>query len=1361
MAVLLTEDFSTGATWDTSKWNTTTTGTSTSIDILSGRGRMTLPNGSTRAVMATDKSTAQTDAEVVVKFEGMGSNRNSFHVIGVACSGIGTRPSIMSNGVWLKIPNNGTNVTVQHTHTGSTTQAGDLGFSVGTTAGNMWFRLKFSGGIIYVRAWWDGDAEPSTWNGTYNISGFASIPAGQMLLGTETTSSTTSGGSIYWDNITYQDAPSNVSVTVPVTPMVASGVMADPISGIDTNFNNGVNPFTTSFGSSQWSVSAASGDLVITKTATGSSLQLDVTGFEFVDGGEIAFHVKSKTGGTVYAHFGNYPFPTGSGGIGAGQWVRARINAGAIQSKVWSDSASEPTTWTNIGGTIANSTGGIRLDTTGSVGDTITIDRFVANEGQAVSLTAAASFTATAGTASGLMVSPSASAGAKVSAEAATGSGLAVGPVVTFEGNANVVVTALEGSGEMPDGSKFTVPVTINHEAFLASGESVDAVTVSDRNALVSADAMQTSAVLVSPLLEVDGEVINPELGNDLYYQMLLDTTDTGDYWYRINETSGTTVADARGDESKRANLFGTYSFNVYGPQSRKGMHFENGYFAPTVGTADSQGGIDSETSEMTFEVVLRTTDQNGVLAYGLDNKPFNAVFRNAIYLKDGKVSVECNRLDGGPTQFSLTGFKNVSDGQWHHIVVTAGAGNAKELDNGVRIYIDGKLDVRRRFEVMPDLWATPDSYMGMPDAWRMVTPLYPWQDNITADVMEVVFRKDADTTNDTAAELFYAVFGIIPVRVTPAVGYGQMPEPKAKGNQKRALVLYTKWTGQGLFNRIGDERNAPSGYSQTIPDEFDHLINVGRVYEPGENPWEDFAGFRVVPVSIMREDSNVLAGPYRDPVTDLPRLLDLQTDLNLEDYDVIIFRNWPDEGSDAEVFRSRGYSNEAIEDFLASVKQAVVDGMALEVTNINLASRLGLISGAQAIPMLVDKNAGVNNGERDLRGSMINPWDTDKNGSTYLDMHANNFHRVVALVEGLTDIADAEHITETWLTYNSGTNGEVNNRWGYKLSDDPLKIGDQIVDPIQFINRIKSYTQDGPVTLRPWDRYVWAVTPDGLNVGTPLYRFGGQMWQGNTLVDNPYAEFIGGAVVQPGDVWNGQQIAGRIFMNFAEAPQEAADYGVLSRQLVPDNSQISNPVDKESAEKREWDYSFYRVAFTSQGGFGTDQRLVLQEQADGTFKLTPTKSNNVVGINIIEKYPTQNVVVPSWAQRGLNWLAGAQSLAAGEVVVRPTAATATAALQSPVTVAERSVVIGVQAGLAQGRMESPDEVVEPDVTVNVFPMEGRAAMTGFGKTIEVAPFEGTGELVDNFELISAAGEQAVVYLLNLREVELYLVEAK
>jgi hypothetical protein len=931
-----------------------------------------------------------------------------------------------------------------------------------------------------------------------------------------------------------------------------------------------------------------------------------------------------------------------------------------------------------------------------------------------------------------------------VAADPATGSGTFVDPAVGIW--AGYTAQPMTGSGEM-----VSPPHSIEYVASPAtgSGEMADGTFTQDQNVQFNAPVATGSGVLLDPD-EVDQTA-------DPYYAEIYATSDTGDYWYRLDETSGTVVHDARGDSAKDANLSGTYSFSVIGPESRKATHFENGYFSPVVGsTVDSQGALDSETARFAFEIVLKTTDQNGVIAYGLDNRPFAAIFRNAIYLKDGKVSIEWNRLDGGPTPLSLTGFKNVADGEWHHIVVAYSDGHTRELDNGIRIYIDGQLDVRRRTALIPDVWATPDSYMGMPEAWRLVTPLYPWQDNLTGDVMEVVFRRDADMVQDQFIELYYDAFGIIPVRVTPATATGLMPNAVGEGNTKNALVLYVKWSGGGLERStlIGDERNAPSSASTSIPDEFDHQIIIGG----GEASTVDIGGFRVNSVSIMREDSNSDAGPYRDPITDLPRLINLQEDLDLSNYDVIAFRNWPDEGADQVVFSGRGYTNDAVEDFLASVRQAVVDGMGLEVTNINLASRLGLITSAQAIPMLYDRDSS--GGETDYRAYAVNPW--GESGSVGLDVHANNWHRVTAQVQYLTD-ADSEYISDLYLTHNSGTNGEVNNRWGYKLTEGPLTIGTELFDTAVFWNRIRTFINGGvQPAIGTWDRYVWAVTPSGLAVGTPVYKFGNTMWTGNTEVDNPYKEYIGGAVVQPGDNWNGQNVAGKVFMNFAEIPYYAMDMGTLVRQIVPPNEEITNPLQQETTAMREWDYSYTRVentAIASGGAVNGQANIILVQNPDGSVSYEVKSGGALVGINEFERWPTEVVLALSWAQRGWAWLANVESVPSGSVVIRPTPATATATAPAPVTVAEQYVTVTVTPAQAVGVMLSPDEAADADVTVFAFPAEGSGTMTGYGKTIAVDPFIGSGEMVDNFDLISASGEQVVLYLHALTEVELYLKE--
>jgi hypothetical protein len=509
--------------------------------------------------------------------------------------------------------------------------------------------------------------------------------------------------------------------------------------------------------------------------------------------------------------------------------------------------------------------------------------------------------------------------------------------------------------------------------------------------------------------------------------------------------------------------------------------------------------------------------------------------------------------------------------------------------------------------------------------------------------------------------------------------------------------------------------------------------------------------------------------------VTDLPRLINLQEDLNLDEFDLIMFRNWPDEGADQEVWWARGYTNEDVEDFLLSIKQAVVDGKSLEVTNPNLASRLGLISGAQPIPLLRDRD---NDGETDKRGQLINPWDIEpvKNGKTYLDVHANNWHRVVSLIPNLTEVpADSEYefIDEVILTFNrwGGQDGNVLNTWYYNLSDTPLTIGREVFSPASFMGRMVGFAPASygfPITASVWDRYVWAVTPDGLNVGTPVYKFNNLMWEGSTQVLNPYRDYIGGAVVQPGDTWGGVNVAGKVFMNFAESPFWAFNSETFTRQIVPPNDEL--PItDRENAQMREFDYSFTRVvtvgSATSGGGSGkgiqSTEITMLQDQSGVWYtvqKASTGKPSTLPTLEIIEKYRTETVVVPTWAMLGFSWLANTESTESGSVVIRPTSANAEATMPTPTATAQKSVVITAQVTSAVGVMRSPAEAHDPDVAVPVLPMEGSAAMTGYGKTIAVAPFEATAELVDNFDLINAAGEQVVLYL-HYVDAEVYLKE--
>jgi hypothetical protein len=202
----------------------------------------------------------------------------------------------------------------------------------------------------------------------------------------------------------------------------------------------------------------------------------------------------------------------------------------------------------------------------------------------------------------------------------------------------------------------------------------------------------------------------------------------------------------------------------------------------------------------------------------------------------------------------------------------------------------------------------------------------------------------------------------------------------------------------------------------------------------------------------------------------------------------------------------------------------------------------------------------------------------------------------------------------------------------------------------------------------------------------------------------------------------------------------------------------------------REFDYSMSRVttvgsATGSGGSLGkgvlTTEVIMKQDNSGVWYAVANTnsqKSSALPTLEVYEKFEIEQVTVPTWAMLGFAWLAATEEAVSGSVTIRPTPAAATAAMPNPTVVGQKSVVINAQAAVGVGVMKAPAEAHDPDVVVLALPFEATARMTGYGKTIAVAPFEGSGEMVDNFDLINAAGEQVVVYL-HYVDAEVYLKE--
>ena len=1271
----------------------------------------------------------------------------------------------------------------------------------------------------------------------------------------------------------------------------------------------------------------------------------------------------------------------------------------------------------------------------------------------------------TPATESHLMVSPAISTTASVNygATAATSTAIMVDPAIYAVHPFDFAAVAFTATADMLNGV-FALPVTISASVATESHLMTDAAVLAEDNAKILAAPFTGSVLLIAPI-EAQNATADP------YYNRLLATTDSDDYWYRLNEMTGTTLVDARADTLKMADLIGTYNFGVFGPEARKAIHFDNGYAVPRDSVRVALPGADPRTGDFgrnsidsfVFEITLRTTDANGVLFYGQDNTYQNPLYYNAISVKNGLVNIEYVTIAGWGTNmtglFDFSGFKRVDDGQWHHIVVAYGNSSLSYreqgienlgMDTGIRIFIDGQLDRRRRSNKVPEGWALPDSFFGMDEAKRIrpyatsyiqgaydifqgfaQIPVYSYltfQKNFTGDVMEATFRRGNNLSTDSIQALYYDVFGIIPVYATPAIATGVMPDGKGKGNQKRVLVLWHNLDWAGL-------NQDPVGGSENIsdlngpPEDFDHAITVGfwQTLEP-----KDFNDMHVITALYAANAAGQgMDWAYRDPITDLPRLINLQTDVDMTDVDLIVFRNWPDEQREMGWFSNNGYGPKQIDDFLASVKQAVVDGCGLEVTSPSLALRLGLISGATPVPTLYEYN-------KDARSAAIDPWSQDSttppvlpsfapaptggsesfaasassdepyveiipvipdedvppdmfgrhinhdprsrnyaftadplqylkskthtrvipimnqqgfgactgfaavgalgtaplyatvsgetldaalamkiyseatkidpfpgeyppdftgsdglsvakvmktmglisgyqhaftlddalaalqsgpvitgipwyqgfnypnpntglvsisgtrlgghevcvvginvtartvtaanswgpnwgkdgfftfswadwatllgeggdvtillprdiwagNNNTaaenyYLDTHANNFQRVVAEIPDLTNIPSA-FMSDAVLTWNQtlGMDYETLNTWSYKLTerDGGLEIGDEMMDPCQFWNKQVVFANNLSNTSSgvQWNRFRWAINPDGLPSGTPVYKFSNTIWNGNTQVSNPYAEYIGGAVVQPGDSWGGVRIAGKIWIHFAEWPGDPYYRGTLNRQLIPPNAELLRlGFAPETEAMRTWDYSVHRVMSVARTVGSAEKSLVLSSGgpfSDGAPRYVYRKLGTRVAPSEFERFPVDTVIAITWTQRGLAWLAAKDEVVSGDVTIRPLAMASTGALVNPVTVAEHGVIVTATASQAVGVMVG---FQGSDNVIRVFAAEASGHMTQYGKTITADPFLASGEIVDNFNMVKATGEEVVLYLYNDNQIDLYLKEDK
>ena len=706
-------------------------------------------------------------------------------------------------------------------------------------------------------------------------------------------------------------------------------------------------------------------------------------------------------------------------------------------------------------------------------------------------------------------------------------------------------------------GGKITVPTAVATDATLVMPGIVAIL-----GARIFAEPMRSNAVFILPpdyylvsddkwyqrLLDVDYQS-SQYPGNIVFFNTSTNIPVTGSY-------GGLTAASSINLYTSPTPLAQAGYFDII---NRRALKLNN------IALTYDPGNYGEEyTDGWTFETLIQTTKKNQILSAGYFLSTIYRNKRTGIRLKDGKIAlIQVKDQSGGPLNskdpIAFTGFKDIADGEWHHLII-----QYRDDDNRIQVWIDGKLDIQRYGYT---------SYLPLQIGYNSNDIDASSDFNVSAvSINKESFVLEREITLNYFAAVGHVPYEAEPFTATANIGIGS----RAKGNRARALMLYfwpTYKADSGYYvgnitNRLGITTVNDSEGHDVGNGEFDYDTFQGlSTYLTKDT--QKFFDWDVFPLPVKRfysgdtyvGDRNPLLNEsvivksgtpqgtvYIDPVTDNYRYLDLMKDVyELDQYDAIFFRNYPDQSNEKELMGLNSYTEvdeyfnlqekELFAKFLESLREAIdTHGISLFITNPQLAIDMGIIDAATPVPLLrgagvfnvgefSDTRAPVVTGRVDLQGNPTDP--VNEYSAGWYDTWFNDKHRVINTLEYLTD--DNTFIWTDYAFYQNSDNFNYGGPDRYYARYENRPYGLQIGDEFVFAD------SGNPKFRLPYQ----AVKPEHLNAGIPITALGRYIWNqnkdGQVQVENPYKDYITTIALPPGTNLKGKLTGGKIFVSFSE----------------------------------------------------------------------------------------------------------------------------------------------------------------------------------------------------------------------------------
>ena len=974
-----------------------------------------------------------------------------------------------------------------------------------------------------------------------------------------------------------------------------------------------------------------------------------------------------------------------------------------------------------------------------------------------------------------------------------------------FDIGENQSVLHMDATASFPD-ARALIPGFWNASPAIAiPAEMVDPVISSTLGALIKADALPANAFFQLPPAYY-------LITDDLWYQRLLEIdyqSETANGLITFFNTSSDIYLaggyDGWNAFNNRNPFNDNYGYNLYDSPlpvagagyfdtvNRKALNLRN--------IALEKGDRETPVATWTMELMIQTTKKNQFITsafYGGD--PSSSVSRKkrtGIRLKDGKIAFT-GLIDStlgmlnSNSEIQFTGFKDIADGEWHHVIIQRRGDGVDEFTPRMQVWIDGKLDIQRfgAFAYAPGQIGynsnDPDAYSDF---------------NISA----ISINRGSFVLEREIILNYLASFNIIPVKAPAATATAEIGQgSQAAGNRPRALMLYF-WpteTAQGSQRFPGFTSNESADVLTTLdyftkpPQEYEGwdvfpVDITGRWVSDLVKP-EAYGIGNIASTNFIKdvtpygrpEQADIAlfntAGTFKDPVTDAARYIDLINDVDLSKFDMIMFKNYPNESNEKDAFTGEevvdAYFNlresSLFADFLKTLRAAVDTGLSLMVSSAQLALDLKIVDRVELVPDM-DDNLGTDPyAPTQVIGTGAENLPTPpeyKPPLGWFDTWKNNRTRIVNTHPDITDYPGLIKTQQAfWYNTDEFRWGGPDRIFAKYEHRDALAVGDEFV--ISTTGQRANQNQNG-----------YLASPfENVKAGKIITAFANTVRRGVDLIENPYRNYAQSIILEPGDILDGTQVGGKIFVNFTEEINKAQESG--SVELISDYW-VNYAYDNGAIDLETRDFLLLQDFVTTETPYWSVNGMHLLQQRSGEFELDTDfkragvqkdtvkvrKVNKNGGISFRSvpqgsvffsseyswQYPMAGFEVPSMPTRGFRWLSNREVLEG--TVLRPQAFIAQAEMPNAAGVPDRESNFNAQSMVASAQIEET-QFSSGERQVIALPMTATADIVKPGSTIGAPPMLANAKMFDNSRSNVASEDQVVLYLMHVDPI-LYIRE--